>query len=186
MKKSIWTGLLVAAAILPAKGFAFTQPCQLVAKMAGPAYENQPKRIASFTQMKEMPEEWNLTLLEQNGGWFVYETDQSWFDKETCAPVKKWHNNQSIEFSPVLLNRSTGRNAVITPSFIVKTYQKSDIDKISARYGFKLLTMLPRGGSAIFDVSGVTSYDRMLEELDRDKDVQVAAPVLSEPQYRLR
>lgn len=187
MKKSIWTGLLLAAsAMLPTQGFAFTEPCQLVAKMAGPTYDNQPKRIASFTPNTEMPEEWNLTLLEQNGGWFIYQADESWFDKETCAPLKKWHQNKEIEFAPVLLNRTSGRNAVITPSFLVKTYQKADIDKIGERYGFKLLTLLPRGGSAIFDVSGVVSYDRMLEELDRDKDIQVAVPVLSEPRYRLR
>ncbi|WP_028485957.1 hypothetical protein [Thiomicrorhabdus chilensis] len=187
MKKIIWAGLVLGISFITSQqAAAFTGPCQLVAKMAGPAYETKALRVASFTAESAMPQAFELSFLEQNGGWFIYQTQQSWFDKESCAPLVKWHENKAIEFAPVLFNTSTGRNAVVTPSFLIKTYNKDDIDKMAGRYGFKLLTHLPRGSSAIFDVTGVTSYDRMLEELDRDKDVQVAAPVLSEPRYRLR
>lgn len=187
MKKSIWAGLVASLSLVMVQpASAFTQACQLVAKMAGPAYETKALRVASFTAEAEMPLDFKLSFLEQNGAWFVYQTEQSWFDKESCAPLKKRFENRDIEFAPVLFNKSTGRNAVITPSFLIKTYNKADIDKMAGRYGFKMLTHLPRGSSAIFDVTGVLSYDRMLEELDRDKDIQVAAPVLSEPRYRLR
>ncbi|WP_178861508.1 hypothetical protein [Thiomicrorhabdus cannonii] len=187
MKKTLLAGLIgLMGLMLAHPAFAFTEACQWVAKMAGPVYSVQPLRVASFTSPEELPETLHLALLERSGGWFIYQTEQAWFGKESCAPVQKVVAHQTFDFVPVLLNQSTGRNAVITSSFMLKTYQKNDIDKMAERYGFKLLTLLPSGNAAIFDVSGVTSYDRMLERLDRDKDVQFAVPVLAEPRYRLR
>ncbi|MDG6777328.1 hypothetical protein QCB44_01275 [Thiomicrorhabdus sp. zzn3] len=187
MKKSICSGLLACLSLfmLPSAN-AFNEACQLVAKMAGPAYVIQENRVASFTPPDKMPEEFELTLLEQNGGWFVYQTQQAWFDKETCALLHKPSDQGRFDFAPVLLNQSTGSHAVVTSSFMIKTYRKQDIEKMAERYHFRLLTLLPSGSAAIFDVGEVASYDRMLETLDRDKDVQVAAPLLSEPRYRLR
>ncbi|MBN2865066.1 MAG: hypothetical protein JXK16_03595 [Thiotrichales bacterium] len=165
---------------------AFTEGCQLVAKMAGPAYQTAPQMVGSFTSPDNMPVAFELNYVERSGAWFVYQTEQSWFTKETCAPLTKPHKNQVFEFSPVVKNSQQGQFAVVTPSFMIKTYNKPDIDKMAQRYGFKLLTELPSGGAGIFDVSGQPSYDRMLEILDRDKDIRYAAPVLSEKRYRLR
>jgi hypothetical protein len=184
MNKALLTGLLAIMFSGPVS--AFTGACQWVAKMAGPGYSVQPLKVASFTAPEELPEGLHLTLLERSGGWFVYQTQASWFTKETCAPVQKVVANTVFDFVPVLLNEATGRNAVVTSSFMLKTYRQGDIDKMAERYGFRLLTLLPSGNAAIFDVSGATSYDRMLEQLDRDKDVQFAVPVLAEPHYRSR
>lgn len=187
MKKTLLivvTGLWLWSALTPAQ--AFSGACRWVAKMAGPGYSAQPERVASFLAPEALPASLNLSLLERSGAWFIYQTPESWFSNETCAPVYKTVDKQSFEFAPVLLNAASGRNAVITPSFMIKTYQKADLEKMAERYGFQLLTLLPRGSAAIFDVGAVSSYDRMLEQLDRDKDVQFAAPVLAEPRYRLR
>jgi|GEM_PF-1489988 len=168
---------------------AFTESCQLVAKMAGPAYQTAPLKVGSFTAPETMPAEFKLDYLERSGAWFIYQSEQSWFGKESCAPLTKTTQAGKIftvEFSPVIKNSQESQFAVVTPSFMIKTYNKPDIDKMAQRYGFKLLTELPSGGAAIFDVSGQASYDRMLEILDRDKDIRYAAPVLSEKRYRLR
>jgi len=187
LKNSIWAGLLGFGLMVSAQSaLAFTEGCQLVAKMAGPAYETDALKVASFTPPDQMPDVFELDYLDRSGAWFVYQSEQTWFTKERCAPLSKTHKTMTFEFAPVIKNRKQGQHAVITPSFMIKTYNKPDIEKMAERYGFKLLTELPSGGSAIFDVSGQTSYDRMLEILDRDKDIRYAAPVLSEKRYRLR
>lgn len=182
-----WSGLVLSATLAMAPPVAaLSEPCQLVARMAGKSYEPQPLRLASLTAQADMPAELELRFVAQNGGWFIYETAAPWMDKEQCAPLVKLHSNGSVEFAPVLRNSATGQDAVVTASFMIQTYRAEDIDRIAKRYGFRFLTRLPKAGSAIFDVRGVASYDRMLEELDRDKDIQFAVPVLSEPRYRLR
>ena len=189
-KNAILAGLLTFGLMSVSQtSVAFTEGCQLVSKMAGPAYQTAPQMVGSFTSPETMPTEFELNYLERSGAWFIYQTEQSWFTKETCAPLIKTTQAgkmQSVEFSPVIKNSQQGQFAVVTPSFMIKTYNKPDIDKMAQRYGFKLLTELPSGGVAIFDVSGQPSYDRMLEILDRDKDIRYAAPVLSEKRYRLR
>lgn len=169
-----------------AQTWAYTQSCQWVARMAGPAYETSHQHVGSFAAPHTMPSELNLTFVERSGGWFIYETAESWFHKENCAPVAKTVKQTPWTFAPVLRNKRQAQYAVVTPSFMIKTHNKADIELMAERYGFRLLTRLPRGSSAIFDVSGVESYDRMLEELDRDKDIDYAAPVLAEKRYRLR
>ena len=189
-KNTILTGLLTLGLMSFSQvSLAFTEGCQLVAKMAGPAYQTAPQMVGSFTTPETMPAEFELNYLERSGAWFIYQTETSWFGKESCAPLIKTTQAgkiQTVDFSPVIKNSQQGQFAVVTPSFMIKTYNKPDIDKMAQRYGFKLLTELPSGGAAIFDVSGQTSYDRMLETLDRDKDIRYAAPVLSEKRYRLR
>ncbi|MEA3404404.1 MAG: hypothetical protein U9R28_01545 [Pseudomonadota bacterium] len=186
-KKSICTGLFgISLMAVSHTSFAFTEACQFVAKMAGPAYETSSFNVASFTTPEQMPKAFELQSVDRSGAWFIYQTEAEWFTKETCAPLSKQYETQKVDFAPVLKNRSQGQYAVVTSSFMLKTYNKEDIHKMAERYGFRLLTLLPSGGAAIFDVSGETSYDRMLEILDRDKDIRYAAPVLSEKRYRLR
>ena len=186
-KNTILAGLLTFGLLSVSQAsMAFTEGCQQVAKMAGPAYQTAPLKVGSFTAPENMPAEFELRYAERSGAWFIYESAESWFTKETCAPLTKTHRSQAFEFSPVVKNSQESQFAVVTPSFMIKTYNKSDIDKMAQRYGFKLLTELPSGGAGIFDVTGHSSYDRMLEILDRDKDIRYAAPVLSEKRYRLR
>ena len=172
--------------VLSPTASAFTQGCELVAQMAGPAYEVDNQKVASLIPPEKMPATIKINYLVRSGAWFIYQTDPSWFTKETCAPLNKAHRSSTFEFAPVIKNRKQGQYAVVTSSFMVKTYNKLDINKIAQRYGFKLLTELPSGGSAIFEVGSQVSYDRMLETLDRDKDIRYAAPVLSEKRYQLR
>lgn len=188
IKKQVFSGLLIFAGFIFSNPvLSFTQACQLVAQMAGPAYETEPLRVASFEGPDDMPSEFGLAFLGQNGAWFIYQAEATWFvDRETCIPKIRLYGNKRFEFSPVLINQQTGHNAVVTPSFMLKTYREEDIHKIAERYDFRLLTLMPSGKAAIFDVSGVASYDKMLEELDRDKDIQFAVPVLAEPRHRLR
>lgn len=166
------------------QAWSYAESCQLVAKMAGNhEYKQKPMRLATMTQSDEVPLEWHLNLIEQHGAWSIYQTDQAWFLKETCAPITKRNvsNGRTIEFMPVLLNKKTGSNAVITGTFIIKTYRKRDLDKVIQRYKFKELSPLPNPQSMIVDVKPTKSYDLLIRTLDRDKDVDLALPLLSEP-----
>ena len=166
------------------QAWSYSESCQLVAQMAGnQEYKQQPLRAATITHPSEIPAEWNLSLIEQHGAWSIFETNQAWFLKETCAPLTKRNeaNGRNIEFMPVLLNKMTGSNAVITGAFIVKTYRTRDLDKVMQRYGFKALSPLPNPQSMIVDVKPTKSYDLLIRALDRDKDVELALPLLSEP-----
>ena len=186
-QNTLWAGLFgIGLMVFAQSASAFTEGCQLVAQMAGKAYKADTSKVASFTPPEKMPEAFQLEYLTRSGAWFVYQTESSWFTKENCAPLSKQHGTLTFEFAPVVKNRQEGQYAVITPSFMINTYNKGDIGKMADRYGFKLLTELPSGKAGIFDVSRQSSYDRMLEILDRDKDIQFAAPVLSEKRYRLR
>lgn len=176
---------LLFALLLPSyQAWSYSEPCQLVAQMAGnKEYEQQPKRIASMTRPDNMPKEWQLSLLENHGAWFVYQTEVSWFTKERCAPIQKRVENHSsiVEFMPVLLNQKTGHNAVITGTFIIKTYRTRNLKEVIQRYQFKTLSPLPNPQSMIVDVKPTQSYDELIQALDRDKDVVLALPLLSEP-----
>ncbi len=166
------------------QAWSYAEPCQLVAQMAGnQEYKPQSMRVASMTTPSAMPKEWQLSLLENHGAWYVYQTATSWFTKETCAPFKKGLPSSElfIEFMPVLLNKQTGHNAVITGTFIIKTYRKNDLKKVINRYQFKALSPLPNPQSMIVDVKPTDSYDLLIQALDRDKDVILALPLLSEP-----
>lgn len=158
--------------------FAYTQACQLVQKMAGvDNYQLQPNRIATMNPPDSLPAGVNLPLLERHGSWFVYQTAQPWYSKTECAPLMK-HDKQ---WMPVLLNRQTGHNAVLTGSFLLKVYRAADLDKVIQRYHLKRITYLPKAGSAIVDVLPIDSYDELILQLDIDKDVQLLAPIMSEP-----
>ncbi len=187
LQKTVVAGLLGFSLMATTQvSMAFTEGCQLVARMAGPAYDTAPLKVASFTAPEQMPPAFGLEYWERTGAWFIYQTPQSWFTKESCAPLSKRFETTLVEFAPVLQNTKQGQYAVVTPSFMLKTYNKADIDKMAQRYNIRLLTNLPSGGAAIFDVGQQSSYDRMLEIMDRDKDIRYAAPVLSEKRYRLR
>jgi len=169
------------------QAWSYAEPCQLVAKMAGNhEYKQKPMRLATMTQPDEIPAEWHLSLIEQHGSWSIFQTNQAWFLKETCAPLSKRNeaNGHIVEFMPVLLNLKTGSNAVITGTFIIKTYHKRDLDKVVQRYGFKELSPLPNPQSLIVDVKPTSSYDLLIRALDLDKDVDLALPLLSEPRKR--
>lgn len=166
--------------------WAFTEACQLVAQMAGKTYEAHPKRFGSLTAPQDMPSDIKATYLERNGVWFIYQADQDWFEVEACAPKTELYGDQSIEFVPVLLNRQSGQNAVVNGVFLIKTYREADIDLLESRYGFRKVTPLPNRFTAVFDVKPQASYDRLIETLDRDRDIEFAAPLLSEPRYKPR
>lgn len=166
------------------QAWSFSQPCQLVAEMAGnKEYNQEPNRVASLNPPTDMPKQWNLNLLENNGAWYVYQTDKPWFTKETCAPLTKKSliDDSNVLFMPVLLNKKTGHNAVVTGTFIIKVYHKRDLQKVVKRYGFLPVSPLPNPESMIVEVRTTDSYDLLIQTLDRDKDVKLALPLLSEP-----
>lgn len=166
------------------QAWSFAEPCQLVAQMAGNnEYQQQPMRIASLNSAQQLPKQWNLQLLENHGAWYVYQTEKPWFSKEGCAPLTKKSSldGSTVLFMPVLLNKKTGHNAVITGTFIIKTYRQRDLAKVLKRYHFMPMSPLPNPNSMIVDVKPTDSYDLLIQTLDRDKDVELALPLLSEP-----
>ena len=185
LNNKVSIGLLFLLMLQSYQAWSFAEPCQLVAQMAGDKgeYKQQPLRIASMTTPNKMPIKWSLSLIENHGAWYVYQTPTTWFNKESCAPIKRSiaTDNTLIEFMPVLLNTRTGHNAVITGTFIIKTYRKSDLKKVMQHYHFKGLSPLPNPQSMIVDVKPTDSYDLLIETLDRDNDVILALPLLSEP-----
>jgi len=161
--------------------YAYTQPCQLVQKMAGfEAYQLQPLRVAAMMAPEDLPAGLDVTFLQRHGGWYVYQTPSAWYSKQQCAPMRK----QAVEFMPVMLNRATGHNAVLTGSFILKVHRARDLRKVIDRYKVQLVTFLPKADSAIVDVRPIESYDELILEMDIDKDVQLLAPLFSEPRRR--
>ncbi|WP_321324789.1 hypothetical protein [Thiomicrorhabdus sp.] len=176
--------LLLALFLQSYQAWSFSEPCQLVAKMAGNnEYQQEPNRIASLNPPADIPKEWKLELLENHGAWYVYQTDKPWFTKENCAPLtkKSLKDNSKVLFMPVLLNKKTGHNAVVTGTFIIKVYHKRDLPKVVKRYGFLPVSPLPNPESMIVEVRTTDSYDLLIQTLDRDKDVDLALPLLSEP-----
>lgn len=177
--------LLLTLGVLLPKAYGFSQACQLVAQMAGnQEYQQQPLRVASMVSPDRLPQDWGLTELERHGAWFVYKTPEPWMSKETCAPIEKWVGSDKVEFMPVLLNRQTGHNAVVTGAFIIKIYRKRHWEKVMQKYGFKMLSPLPNPRAMIVDVKPTDSYDLLIQALDRDKDVELGLPLLSEPRTR--
>lgn len=166
---------------------AYLLPCQLVTQMAGAEiYEAKLQRVASMSAPSDLPSEFNLELLERQGGWYVYHTPFAWFEKQTCGPQLKTFEQKRFQFMPVLLNKMTGRNAVLTGTFILKTYRTEHLQEVIDRYGFKMVTRLPKANTAIIDVKPIQSYDDMIETLDKDRDVDLIAPIMSEPRFKPR
>lgn len=179
------TFILFFGLLLSHQAWSFGEPCFMVATKAGAdIYQPKPKRIASLLPLASLPAEFELTLLERNGAWHIYQTVESWFTKETCAPLRKLYDDRVYDFMPVLFNKQSGSSAVIIGSLIIKTYQEDDLNTIESTYGFKKLTQLPNPRMAIFDVKPTTSYDLLLERLGNDKDIEFALPLFSEPRYR--
>lgn len=164
------------------QAWSYSESCQLVAQMAGnKEYKQQPLRIASMSRPQALPSEWQLELIENHGAWYVYQTQQAWLNKFNCAPMSKVFKGKTFEFMPVVLNNHTGHNAVVTGAFIIKTYRKKDLENVIQQYGFTVLSPLPNPKTVIVDVKPVKSYDLLLQKLDRDKNVVLALPLLSEP-----
>jgi hypothetical protein len=189
--KLFFKGFIQAAAtsslLFASSAQAYLLPCQLVTQMAGSkVYEAKLQRIASMTAPQDMPSELNLELLERHGGWYIYYTPFSWFERQTCGPQIKTIEDKQFQFMPVLLNKMTGMNAVLTGTFILKTYRPEHLEEVIKRYGFKMVTRLPKPNTAIIDVKPITSYDDMIEELDKDRDVDLVAPIMSEPRFKPR
>lgn len=176
----------MAIVIMVPNAQAFTQACQLVAQMAGPDYQAKPKRFGSLTAPEDMPKSVEASFIERNGGWFIYQASKDWFDVDHCGPKAQTVGSMTYEFVPVLLNRRTGSNAVVNGVFLIKTYREEHIEQIAERYGFKMVSSLPNRFTAVFDVKPQVSYDKLIETLDRDRDVEFAVPLLSEPHYRPR
>jgi hypothetical protein len=182
--KKLGFGILLLITSLSAQ--AFTEACQLVAQMAGPDYQAKPKRFGSLTAPEDMPKSVEASFIERNGGWFIYQASKDWFDVDHCGPKTQTVGSTTYEFVPVLLNRRSGSNAVVNGVFLIKTYREEHIGQIAERYGFKVVTPLPNRFTAVFDVKPQVSYDKLIETLDRDRDVEFAVPLLSEPHYRPR
>ncbi len=183
MKKRVLLSLTLAAFSLNV--FAFSEPCQLVAQMAGnQEYEQKPLRMASMVKPELIPGGWHLQFLESHGAWFIYQSEQAWIGKEQCAPLQKQIDGKTIEFMPVLLNKQSGHNAVITGTFIIRVYRKQHLQKVMQQYGFKMLSPLPNPRSVIVDVKPTASYDLLIRDLDKDKNIELALPLLSEPRLR--
>lgn len=161
--------------------------CEVVVQKAGLGYEFRNQRAASLMAPEVMPSEFGLSLIERNGAWYIYEAGHDWFGRETCGGLSKQAaDGKWFEFTPVLLNRHTGKSAIINGTFLIKTHQNSDLEKVAVVFGIKLLTQMPNGSSAIFDVKPQVSYDALLEQLERNVMIQTAVPLLTEQRYQLR
>ncbi|BBP45059.1 hypothetical protein THMIRHAS_04320 [Thiosulfatimonas sediminis] len=185
--KSSLHAALFATLLSSSAAQAYLLPCQLVTQMAGTEiYEAQLQRVASLLAPQDLPAELDLALLQRHGGWYIYHTPQVWFSKQTCGPLDKTFNDKHYAFMPVLLNKKTGNNAVLTGTFVLRTYRPEHLQEVIDRYGFKMVTRLPKDDMAIIDVKPIQSYDDMIEALDKDRDVDLIAPIMSEPRFRPR
>ena len=174
--------VLFVAGLISGQVSAYSEPCQLVAQMVdSKLYKQQPQRMASMASPGSFSAEIGLTLLESHGAWHIYQTPAVWMGKEQCAPLTKTFGEKRFLFMPVLLNKESGHNAVITGTFIVKVYRKQHWDRVIQKYGFKVLSPLPSPKAMIVDVKPTDSYDLLIRRLDKDKDVVLALPLLSEP-----
>lgn len=181
-KKSVTLCLCCAVFWMPINGNAYTEPCQLVAQMAGAEYEARPNLFASLLPPSKFSEKASVSLVERNGAWFVYEGGGSWFNVDSCAPsILATLPEDAIEIIPVLINIKTGKSAVVTGLFLIKVYKEKHLGGIANRYHFKKISTLPNRFTAIFDVRPQTSYDALIEYLDRERDIEWIAPLLSEP-----
>lgn len=174
--------VLFVVGLISSQASAYSEPCQLVAQMVdSKMYKQQPQRMASMASPDSFPAEIGLTILESHGAWHIYQTPTVWMGKENCAPLTKTFGDKPYLFMPVLLNKASGHNAVITGTFIVKVFRKQHWDRVIQKYGFKVLSPLPSPKSMIVDVKPTDSYDLLIRRLDKDKDVVLALPLLSEP-----
>lgn len=167
---------------------AYSESCQLVAHMAGnKEYVQKPMRVASLLPAHQLPANLSLRLLQNHGAWYIYRTPEPWFDKENCAPLNvevTQGASATLQFMPVLANLKTGNSAVVLGNFVIKVYREKHLQEVIDRYGFKTLSPLPNPESMIVDVKPTDSYDQLLLALDKDKDVELALPLLSEPRGR--
>ncbi|QCU89516.1 hypothetical protein [Thiomicrorhabdus sediminis] len=173
---------LCVLSYLPNLAQAFSEPCQLVAQMVGSkTYQVMPLRLASMASPAQINRDWQLQPVENHGAWYIYQTPTPWMTKEQCAPLTKNVGANVIEFVPVLMNKTSGHHAVISGNFIIKVYQYRDLAKVIKQYNFLQLSPLPNPQSVIVDVKPQSSYDRLIETLDKDRDVDLALPILIEP-----
>ncbi len=161
---------------------AFTHACTLVADKAGNSYQPQPNRFASIVPPNKIPINMQASLIERNGVWFIYQTDNTIFASNQCAP--QIINN--IEIVPVIFNQNSGSNAVINGVFMIKTHHEDDIHLIANKYNFKKVTQLPNRFTAIFNVKPQTSYDELIIKLLADKNIAKLVPLLTEPRFNQR
>ena len=178
--KFLFTTLFLT--ILSSPAHAYLTACQLVAENAGKSYQAKPSRFASIVPPKELPESMRTTLIERNGMWFIYQTNEEQFDKSECAPKTR----DGIEIVPVVYNKTSGHNAVVNGVFAIKTFNEKDIHLVANNYNFKKITQLPNRFTAIFDVKPQSSYDELIKKLQQDKDIEKHIPLLSEPRYKTR
>lgn len=174
--------LLLLSSFLSSYAFASIPPCQTVAQIVGSdEYQAQPLRMASLLPPSEMPAKFNATHIETHGAWSVYQSEESWMVNGQCAPVKKFYAGKAYEFVPVILNKQSGHNAVISGSFIIKVYRREHLDRVLNRYALKTLSPVPNPESLIVDAKPQDSYDEFIKKIDLDKDVRFALPILIEP-----
>lgn len=155
------------------------EACRLVAQLAGSDYYTNPSLAASMTEPSRVANRFEFQPIDQVGVWHIYQTQhQAWWS--ACAPKTE----QGIEFYPVLEMPKWGQHAVVTGTFVIKTHRAEHIGQIETRYGFQQVSYLPNRFSAVFDVNPTDDYDRVLQKLDWDKDIETAIPVLIEPPRR--
>lgn len=182
MKKIFQFFVLCLTLSLPVSAIAYSQSCQLVAQIAGSQYDTRAFWFASLSPPSKLNKKIKATLIERNGAWFVYKGEKDWFGLDYCASKQLKIKGEMIEVVPVLYNHQNGRSAVINGVFVIKVYRVSDLSMLSSRYGFKKVSTLPNRFTAIFDTRPQMSYDRMIERLDQDRDIEIVIPVLSEPE----
>lgn len=186
-KPGVAGSILLSSLLFGNTAFAVLVGCDEVAKKSGLGYEVRNHWAASLQAPEALPVELKLRLIERNGAWYVYETEQDWFERETCGDLSKLDENaKSLAFAPVLWSRDSGKSAVIDGTFLIKTHQESDLEKVAAEFGMTLLNRMPSGSSAIFDARPQVSYDHLLEQLARHIRIVTAVPLLAEQRYEMR
>lgn len=161
-----WLGVAMLGAWFPPVFAA----CERVAQAAGAAYQSDDTLAASSTQLNR------YQALDHLGIWSIYR-DPAW-QFEQCAPIRR----DGVMLYPVL--RKSNGYAVINGIWVIKTYRESDVHRLAKRHDLILLSGLPNRFSAVFQSPDVDSYDRLLERLDRDKDIERVVPVLVESGVR--
>jgi hypothetical protein len=161
-----WLTLLM----LSASSAPLLAACERVSQLMGSAYKTDAHLFASTTQLHR------YQALAHVGIWSIYH-QQAW-SMDVCAPMKR----EGVTFYPVL--RKANGFAVINGIWVIKTFREADIHQVGQRHGLTRVSLLPNRFSAVFQSPDIDSYDRLIERLDRDKDIERVVPVLVESGVR--
>ncbi len=191
--KNYYIVLILALLLISNPSWAFLTACGVVAEKAGTQYETKINLAASRVSPENMPESFNLTKIKKQGRWFIYQAENPWFDRDTCAKtelIDQKITNQGItkvySFFPVIFNTRSANHAIVTGEFLIKVVDENRISELISQHGLVKIVQLSNPKMAVYQAPNETSYDILIEDLKLDANIEVFSLLLDEPRHRPR